>query len=194
VATTTGTARREQLLEAAASLFGERGYHDVGIAEIGQAAGIVGSGVYRHFASKEALLASLTDRVVDRLVSGAQQIRAEASTAAAAVAELVHFHARFAIEEREMIGVYLSEERSLNPTDRRRLRRKQRAYMDEWAAAVAELRPDLDATSVAVTVHAAVSLLNSPALQRPLLPRHATEEVLTTMALSALRRPGSRPR
>ena len=62
--------RREQLLEAAAALFAERGYHAVGIDDIGAAAGISGPGVYRHFPSKQALLAALCDRALTRMLDG----------------------------------------------------------------------------------------------------------------------------
>ena len=40
----------------------------------GRKAGIVGSGIYRHFGSKDALLVALLDRVMDRLMSRAAQI------------------------------------------------------------------------------------------------------------------------
>ena len=68
--------RREQLLEAAAVLFAERGYHAVGIDDIGAAAGISGPGVYRHFAGKQALLAALCERALHRMLGGAQGISA----------------------------------------------------------------------------------------------------------------------
>ena len=49
----TGT-RREEILDAAARLFAERGYHGVSIDDIGAAVGMSGPGFYRHFAGKEA--------------------------------------------------------------------------------------------------------------------------------------------
>ena len=49
-------ARRDQLLSAAALLFRRRGYHAVGVDEIGAAVGMSGPAVYRHFEGKQALL------------------------------------------------------------------------------------------------------------------------------------------
>ena len=46
--------RRERILEAAAGLVAERGYHEVGMTDIGAAAGITGSAIYRHFDGKSA--------------------------------------------------------------------------------------------------------------------------------------------
>jgi AcrR family transcriptional regulator len=48
--------RRDQLLGAAALLFRRRGYHSVGVDDIGAAVGMSGPAVYRYFPSKQALL------------------------------------------------------------------------------------------------------------------------------------------
>ena len=48
--------RRDQLLSAAALLFRRRGYHSVGVDDIGAAVGMSGPAVYRYFPSKQALL------------------------------------------------------------------------------------------------------------------------------------------
>ena len=51
----------------------ERGFHAVGIADIGAAAGVSGSAIYRHFRSKQEILAALLDPVVDGLLAGASR-------------------------------------------------------------------------------------------------------------------------
>src|ERR1044071_8794985 len=57
--TPRGKERREQLIECAARLFAERGYHPTSVADIVAALG-VGKGVfYWYFASKEELLTEL---------------------------------------------------------------------------------------------------------------------------------------
>ena len=52
--------RREQILREAARLFADRGFHGVGVDEIGAAVGISGPGLYRHFAGKDAMLCGTT--------------------------------------------------------------------------------------------------------------------------------------
>jgi AcrR family transcriptional regulator len=64
--------RRERILDAAADLMARNGYQGVNMTDIGSAAGIVGSGIYRHFDSKNAILVELLDRVVDRLLADAE--------------------------------------------------------------------------------------------------------------------------
>jgi AcrR family transcriptional regulator len=65
---------RERILDAAVELFGRRGYHATSVGEIEQAAGLSPrrGGLYKHFASKEAVLEAAVERrgqVVDELES-----------------------------------------------------------------------------------------------------------------------------
>jgi TetR/AcrR family transcriptional repressor of nem operon len=59
-------ATRERILEVAGTLFRERGFDGVGVAEIMKRAGLTHGGFYGHFASKEDLAAQITGRVVSR--------------------------------------------------------------------------------------------------------------------------------
>ena len=76
---TRDPARKERILAAAADLVASSGYHAVSMADIGAAAGITGSGIYRHFASKSALLVALWSLLdlpwgtIDWLVAGADK-------------------------------------------------------------------------------------------------------------------------
>lgn len=49
------SARRAEILEAAAKLFSRRGYDGVGMREIADAAGILGGSLYYHFKSKQQI-------------------------------------------------------------------------------------------------------------------------------------------
>ena len=178
--------RRDDLLSAAATLFRERGYYRVGMQDIGAAAGIVGSGVYRHVASKEALLVELIDGLLDGLVDGARARRAANPDAAAALDALVDLHLDFALDREGLIAVWLREERHLPDTDRRRARRKQKAYLQEWVDVLRELRPEVDEREGHLMVQAVVSLLNSVAWQRPEVPRARAADRLRRMAREAL--------
>lgn len=63
---TDAPTRREQILKEAARLFAERGFHGVGVDEIGAAVGISGPGLYRHFPGKDAMLAELLVGISER--------------------------------------------------------------------------------------------------------------------------------
>ncbi|HEX3509526.1 MAG TPA: TetR family transcriptional regulator [Solirubrobacteraceae bacterium] len=64
-------ANRQRLLEAADTMFRERGV-DVGVAEIAAAAGVGRGTLFRNFASKDALIAAvLAERIGEVLATGA---------------------------------------------------------------------------------------------------------------------------
>jgi AcrR family transcriptional regulator len=60
--------RRERLLEAAASVFAERGYEAARIEQIAEAADVSAGLLYRHFAGKRELYAELVDRADKELL------------------------------------------------------------------------------------------------------------------------------
>ena len=59
-------AHREKILDVAGTLFRERGFDGVGVADIMKHAGLTHGGFYGHFASKEDLAAEITARVLGR--------------------------------------------------------------------------------------------------------------------------------
>jgi AcrR family transcriptional regulator len=67
---------RERLLEAASVAFGERGT-DASLEEIARSAGVGIGTLYRHFPTRDALMAEVFRRNVDELCDGAEQLLAE---------------------------------------------------------------------------------------------------------------------
>ncbi len=186
---TTSPPRRELLLDAATGLFAERGYHAVGIDDIGAAAGISGPGVYRHFPSKQALLAALCERALSRMLDGAQGISGASSDPRTSLEALVELHVAFAVEERALIGVWGRALPALSEDVRRSLRRRMRAYEQPWQEVLGSLRDDLEPAEVAVVTGATLAMLNATALTITGVPRERLAALLRTMALAALLAP-----
>lgn len=153
--------RPERILAAAAVLIAQRGYLGVNLTNIGAEAGIVGSGIYRHFDSKAAILAALFDRVVDRLIADAEVSLRTFERQDETLASLVRGQVRFVFDERSLCRVYLQESGNLPEQSTRRLRWKQRHYLDLWQDAVAAVRPELSPASVHALVHATISAIHS---------------------------------
>src|SRR5262245_16491772 len=59
-------AHREKILDVAGTLFRERGFDGIGVADIMKQAGLTHGGFYGHFKSKDDLAAQITARVVGR--------------------------------------------------------------------------------------------------------------------------------
>jgi AcrR family transcriptional regulator len=131
------------------------------MSEIGAAAGITGPAIYRHFPSKSAVLVALFDRAIDRLLDEAQEIARLEVDPEQSLRELIVSQVRFVVVDRSVAQVYYSENQSLPEDDRRRLRRKQRLYLEEWVHVLTELRPDSDEAETRVVVHAAIGAIQS---------------------------------
>ena len=185
--------RRELLLRAAADLFAARGYHAVGIDDIGAAAGITGPGVYRHFPSKQALLEHLCERAMARMLEGARSTTGAHPEPGDALRALLDLHVRFAVGERALLGVWAREQRALSDDVRRSLRRRQRAYEQEWRDVLVRLRADLTAAEARVAVTSVLAMLNSTALVDTDVPADPLAELLRGMALAALLSPVGHP-
>ena len=153
--------RGAKILNAAVELFATRGFHAVAMSDIGQAAGIVGSGIYRHFDSKYAVLVALLDEVMVRLLTSADKIVAEHIDSTTTMRRLVETQIDFCLDHRRHVQLYRREIDALQADDSRRLRRMQRRYNEEWIATLLELRPDLDDTRARVLVHAAIGAIQS---------------------------------
>jgi AcrR family transcriptional regulator len=153
--------RRQRILSAAAELVAERGYQQVGMADIGAAAGITGSAIYRHFDGKSAVLVAMFDHVIDDLSREAGEIVGAGGDALVILRGLIATQVRFVLRDRTLAQVYHNEVANLPEEDRHRLRRKQRLYIEEWVHVLAQLRPDAGDATVRALVHASVGAIQS---------------------------------
>ena len=184
--TPRGRLRRQRILDAAADLVAARGFHAVGVADIGAAAGVTGPAIYRHFRTKDDVLVALVERVVDELLDGARTVQRTAADPDAALAALIRAHVDFALGERPIIAVYDQEANHLPPDQRRRLRRQQRLYTELWADAIARRWPDRTRDTARASAHAVFGLLNSVADYHAPIPDPDLGALLTRMAAASL--------
>jgi AcrR family transcriptional regulator len=184
---TRDPARKERILTAAADLVAGKGYHAVSMADIGAAAGITGSGIYRHFESKSAVLVALFDRVIDGLLADEETVVQGSTDLNQVLLRLVAGQVEFVVADRVVAQVYHHEINNLPAEDRRRLRRKQRLYLEEWVHVLTELRTDLSDTQARATVHAAIGAIQSSLFYRADLPESRQRQLLGDAALAILR-------
>ncbi|MFZ2176707.1 MAG: TetR/AcrR family transcriptional regulator [Rhodococcus sp. (in: high G+C Gram-positive bacteria)] len=179
-------ARKERILRAAAELIGRRGYHSVSLAEIGSAAGIVGSGIYRHFVNKASVLVALFDQVINTLSENASAAVDSTDDPRRALDLLVAGHVEFALAHRQLLQVYHQDIRNLPDEDRVRLSRKQRLYLEEWVHVLTSSRPGLNDTEARQLVHAAIGAIHSVLFYSSGLDDERVVELLTACAWSCL--------
>jgi AcrR family transcriptional regulator len=187
--TTTRTqdapSRREQILATAADLFAARGFHGVSVADLGSACGISGPALYKHFPSKDAVLAEMLVDISVRLLDVGRERVDAASGPDAALRGLVDWHVDFALHHRALIIVQDRDWESLPADARARVRDLQRAYVDLWADQLRLLHIGLDLTAARAMAHAAFGLINSTP-RTGALPDPSLHDLLIAMALRAL--------
>jgi AcrR family transcriptional regulator len=178
-------SRREQILTTAAELFAARGFHGVSVSELGAACGITGPALYKHFPSKDAVLAEMLVSISEQLLAvGRARVR-EADAPGDALEALVDWHVDFAVRQRAVIVVQDRDWESLPTEAREQVRALQRKYVDLWAAQLRAIDPDLALTPARSMAHAVFGLINStPHSGR--LPDAAMRDLLRTMALRSI--------
>jgi AcrR family transcriptional regulator len=178
-------SRREQILATAAELFASRGFHGVSVADLGAACGISGPALYKHFVSKDAVLAEMLVSISEELLSVGRTRVAAAADAPAAIVALVDWHVDFALRHRPLIVVQDRDWQSLPREARERVRSLQREYVDLWAGQLRAVHPRLGVDQARAMAHAAFGLINSTP-HSGLLPDLPMHDLLREMALGAL--------
>ncbi len=185
--------RRRQLLRAAARLFADRGFRAVSIEDLGAAAGVSGPAVYRHFPSKESILAELLVGVSQRLLYGGAAEAAAGSSPRDALERLVTFHTDFALRDPDLIRVQDRDFASLPPLQARAVRRLQRAYVEVWVEVLVRLDPSSPVSVARTKAQATFGLLNSTPHSAANRDADVTRSVLELMAVAALVSPTGPP-
>ena len=193
-ATEVAPPRRQQIIESAAELFARSGFRGVSIYDIGAAVGISGPALYKHFASKDALLAEMLIGISERLLAeGHARAGAAANGGVAGSADgpavgvleaLVGWHVEFALGNPALITVQFRDLESLGEDDQRTVRRLQREYVELWVQTIMDVTGS-DAAHARSAAHAVFGLINStPHSAR--LSRADMEQQLRRMSMAAL--------
>jgi AcrR family transcriptional regulator len=177
--------RRLQLVAAASRLFAERGFRAVSMEDLAAEAGVSGPAVYRHFASKEALLADLLIKVSEQLLDGGTQ-RSQNEDPIESLTSLIAFHTNFALRDRDLIRIQDHDFANLAPEDARAVSRLQRAYLDEWVRVLRKIDPTLSESVARTKIQAVFGLLNSTPHSASHRDTETTRTILEAMALEAL--------
>ena len=177
--------RRSQILDTAARLFAQNGYHGVSINDLGAACGISGPALYKHFRGKQAILSEMLVSISDDLLTEGRRRVREAGTDDAALVALVDWHVHFALEHQPLIVVQDRDWSALPVESRERVRETQRKYVEVWVKVLRGLHEGLAPQPARAMVHAAFGLINSTP-HSALLPADSMREVLSRMALAAL--------
>jgi AcrR family transcriptional regulator len=178
---TTGTHRRApEIIEAAARVFAERGYHGASTQAIADVLGIRQASLYYYFASKEEALEQVCMLGVEGFVERAAAIAGDAAPAAERIRRLVLSHLAPLDDRRDFVQVFLRDRHRLPDASRRRVgrqsRRLERIIHDVFDEGVrrGEFRADLDCRLATLAL---LGACNAVAAWHGKEPNAATERV-----------------
>lgn len=165
-------------------LFHERGFDGVGVDLIGEKAGVSGPAIYRYFRSKDEILVTLLDEAIDRVL---MSTGGQFDNPREELEHLVRGHVQRALEERELISIWIRERNSIPNPYRSRLRSRINRYIDRWVVCLEVCYPDQPRDVLTAAVHAVQGLIDSTAMWPPQSLRvDRLDELVTGMALDGL--------
>jgi AcrR family transcriptional regulator len=172
------------VLDAAEQLFLEHGFHGTSVDDLGAAAGITGPGLYRHFASKDALLMAVLDRIWAQLrpaIDAASELPPDE-----ALTTLLDAQLGLALGQPSALVLLVRELRHLPVDYRRRAARNHRRYLDAWVTALRRVEPTLSDDDARTTVLAVHGLIDSAAINPEARRLPQRRELLGQLARAVL--------
>jgi AcrR family transcriptional regulator len=172
--------RRELILAAAADLFAEHGYAKVGMSDLADAVGIGPSALYRHFAGKQEVLAT----VLAGGLSSARELvwSLDLTDRSAAAAGL----AGYALDQRHLGLTWQREARELSPAAYQQLRDVTADIGRGLAGYVKSVRPGTPGAAADLLAWAVLAVLTSPSFHHLDLPRPAYQDLLADLIRTVL--------
>jgi AcrR family transcriptional regulator len=128
-ATATSQRRRQsEILDAAAKVFAERGYHGASTQDIADVLGIRQASLYYYFPSKEIALELVCMKGVEGFFEAASEVASKKTSAAEKVHGLVEAHLAPLLDRADFVKTFLNERQYLPPLSRKKVGRLSRAY------------------------------------------------------------------
>src|SRR3954469_17622767 len=127
------TTRRQEIEDAASSLFHEHGYSGTSVRDIARAVDIQGASLYAHVASKQEVLWSIVERTASRFEAAADAVETADPESlvfgpGVHLIALVRAHVGVVTDDIERASVFVHEWRSLDKGRRDDIARRRDAY------------------------------------------------------------------
>ena len=106
---------RDEILEAAAQIFREKGFHAASMQDIAQAVNLQKASLYYHVNSKQEILLDLLDRALDLLIQIIEPVACSVLPPEEKVRQAIRLYLQAMLDNRDLAAVLLLEHRSLEP-------------------------------------------------------------------------------
>lgn len=104
---------RENILEAAAQVFRQKGFHGASMQDIAEAVNLQKASLYHHVSSKQEILLALLDRALELLFERISAIAVQDMPADEKLRQMIRAYLQILAENTDLSAVLLFEHRSL---------------------------------------------------------------------------------
>ena len=105
---------RDKILEAAAQIFSEKGFHAASMQDIARAVNLQKASLYHHVNSKQEILLALLDKAMDILIDAIGEVTAAPLPPQEKLREAIRVYLEILTSQRGLSAVLLFEHRSLD--------------------------------------------------------------------------------
>ncbi len=175
--------RRQLILDAAADLFSRKGYAGVTMGDVADAVAIGPSALYRHFHSKQDLLATVVADALNTLSDALTAAENESSSDVAAALAAV------ALRNRGAGVLWQREVRQLSPADRATFRATIEQIAARFAAFIRARRPGLGAIEADLLAWSSLAVATSVSLHSLDLPEPEFTTLLSELISTVIDAP-----
>jgi AcrR family transcriptional regulator len=148
------TLRRDQIIQTAAALFHLRGYDNVSLKDVASEVGLTAPAIYRHFADKHDLLASVVK-------SGLKVVEDAVHASEASLNARLDALATAAVEREDFWLLVRRELKHLSAEERAEVLSRVAVVIELVQSDLTRARPDLDEESAAFLARASVASLSA---------------------------------
>ncbi len=151
--------RRAHLLDAAAKLFGERGFHATSMRDIAKAVGMLSGSIYYHFESKDEMLLAVYEEGVRRVATAVEEAVAGETEPWARLEAACAAHLRGLIACRDYARVMIQTAPDQAGSARLRVRELRRNYEARFRQLIEALTlpPGIDPSYVRLLLFGALN-------------------------------------
>jgi AcrR family transcriptional regulator len=104
---------RQDILEAAAQVFRQKGFHGASMNDIAEAVNLQKASLYHHVSSKQEILVEILDQALQLLLERILPITTQSLSADKKLRLMIHEYMQILVENRDLATVLLFEHRAL---------------------------------------------------------------------------------
>ena len=131
---------RAGILEAAARIFSEKGFHATSMQDVADAVHLQKASLYHHFSSKQEILVEILDQALDLINTRLEAVMSQDLSADKKLRQAMVTYLETVAENQSLAAVLLLELRSLDPELKQRQAARREKFERVWRELIIEGR------------------------------------------------------